>query len=44
MTRVGRVFEPDARTHAIYDELFDIYKRMYRRLQPLYEMIRRVTG
>jgi sugar (pentulose or hexulose) kinase len=44
MTRVGHVFEPDARTHAIYDELFDIYKRMYQRLQPLYEMIRRVTG
>jgi len=44
MTRVGRVFEPDAHTHAIYDDLFDIYKRMYRQLQPLYEMIRRATG
>jgi sugar (pentulose or hexulose) kinase len=44
MTRVGHVFEPDAHTHAIYNELFDIYKRMYKRLQPLYEMIRRVTG
>jgi sugar (pentulose or hexulose) kinase len=44
MTRVGHVFEPDAHTHAVYNELFDIYRRMYRRLQPLYEMIRRVTG
>jgi len=44
MTRVGHVFEPDAHTHAVYNELFDIYRRMYRRLQPLYEMLRRVTG
>jgi sugar (pentulose or hexulose) kinase len=44
MTRVGHVFEPDPHTHAIYNELFDVYKRMYQRLQPLYEMIRRVTG
>jgi sugar (pentulose or hexulose) kinase len=45
MTRVGRVFEPDAKTHAIYDELFQrVYKRMYSRLQPLYETIRAITG
>ena len=44
MTRVGRVFEPDATTHAIYDDLFQrVYKRMYSRLQPLYETIRAIT-
>jgi sugar (pentulose or hexulose) kinase len=41
MTRVGCVFEPDISAHAIYDELFQrVYKRMYRRLQPLYETLR----
>lgn len=44
MTRAGRVFEPDSKTHAIYDELFHrVYKRMYSRLQPLYETIRTIT-
>jgi sugar (pentulose or hexulose) kinase len=41
MTRVGRIFEPDPATHAIYDELYQrVYKRMYRRLQPLYATLR----
>lgn len=45
MTRVGQVFEPDARTHTVYDELFQrVYKRMYNRLQPLYTTIRAITG
>ncbi len=45
MTRVGQVFEPDARTHAVYDELFQrVYKRMYNRLQPLYTTIRAITS
>lgn len=40
MTRKGREFEPNPRTHAMYDELFHrIYKRMYRKLRPLYEDI-----
>ncbi|MBN1679301.1 MAG: FGGY-family carbohydrate kinase [Anaerolineae bacterium] len=44
MTRVGRVFEPDPATQAIYDDLFQrVYKRMYQRLQPLYEVIHDFT-
>ena len=45
MTHVGEVFEPDLKTHRLYDALYqDVYKKMYRRLQPLYERIRRITG
>jgi sugar (pentulose or hexulose) kinase len=45
MTRLGRVFEPNAATHAIYNDLFHrVYKRMYGRLQPLYDAIRAITG
>ncbi len=41
MTRMGRAFEPDPQTHALYDEFFHkIYQRMYRQLQPLYTRIR----
>ena len=45
MTRVGEVFEPDPRTHAVYDELYHrVYKGMYQKLKPLYEAIREITG
>jgi sugar (pentulose or hexulose) kinase len=45
MTRVGDVFEPDLKTHALYNRLYRrVYKRMYRRLRPLYERIRDITG
>jgi sugar (pentulose or hexulose) kinase len=45
MTRVGQIFEPDAHTHAVYDDLFDhVYKRMYNRLQPLYTTIRTIAA
>jgi sugar (pentulose or hexulose) kinase len=45
MTRVGRLFEPERRAHETYDALFRrVYARMYRRLRPLYEEIRRITG
>jgi sugar (pentulose or hexulose) kinase len=45
MTRTGRVFEPDAGRHKIYDGLYErVYKQMYRRLRPLYEEIREITG
>ncbi len=45
MTRVSRVFEPDARSHEIYNGLYNrVYKPMYQRLRPLYEAIRDVTG
>ncbi|MRR37986.1 hypothetical protein EG829_25720 [bacterium] len=42
MTRVRDTFEPDAKTHKLYDELYaGIYKQMYGRLQPLYQRMRR---
>jgi len=45
MTRVGRVFDPTPQTREIYDGLYHrVYKQMYRRLRPLYEQIREVTG
>ena len=45
MTHIGEVFEPDQKNHALYDALYhDVYKKMYRRLKPLYERIREITG
>lgn len=45
MTRIGEVFEPDRKNHALYDALYrDVYKKMYRRLKPLYRRIRKITG
>jgi len=45
MTRVSQVFEPDPKTHAIYEGLYEsVYKQMYRQLRPLYEKIREITG
>jgi sugar (pentulose or hexulose) kinase len=45
MTRVGRVFDPHPQTRALYEGLYTrVYKKMYRRLGPLYEEIRKVTG
>ncbi len=45
MTRIGDVFQPDAETHARYDELYQrVYRRMYGRLQPLYEALRVIPG
>jgi sugar (pentulose or hexulose) kinase len=45
MTRVSRVFEPDLANHRIYDELYkNVYVQLYRRLKPLYEQIREITG
>jgi sugar (pentulose or hexulose) kinase len=41
MTHVRDTFEPDPKTHAIYDELYEgVYKKMYSRLKPLYERMR----
>lgn len=41
MTRVRDTFEPDAKTHARYDELYHgVYKKMYSRLRPLYQFMR----
>lgn len=45
MTRVGRVFEPVASNQAVYDRLYrEVYLGMYRRLQPMYRDIARITG
>jgi len=45
MTRIGQVFEPDLKTHELYDALYrDVYKKMYKRLKPFYERIREITG
>jgi sugar (pentulose or hexulose) kinase len=45
MTHVGRVFEPDPQNREVYDGLYrEVYLKMYRRLRPLYEKIRTITG
>jgi len=45
MTHVGQVYEPDMRTHRLYDELYHgIYRKMYKRLKPFYQKIREITG
>lgn len=45
MTRIGQVFEPNPATHATYNRLYtEVYLRMYKRLQPLYQSIRDITG
>lgn len=45
MTHVGEVFEPDQANHRLYDALYhDVYKKMYKRLKPLYKRIREITG
>jgi sugar (pentulose or hexulose) kinase len=45
MTHVGAVYEPDQKNHEIYDALYrDVYKKLYKRLRPLYERIREITG
>jgi sugar (pentulose or hexulose) kinase len=45
MTHVGEVYEPSQKNHALYDALYhDVYKKMYKRLKPLYERIREITG
>jgi len=44
MTRLGRTFEPDPRAQAVYQELYqNVYGKMYQRLKPLYEAIRRAA-
>jgi sugar (pentulose or hexulose) kinase len=45
MTHVGEVYEPDQATHRLYDALYrQVYLKMYKRLKPLYEKIRAITG
>ena len=41
MTHVGRVFDPDPKTHDLYDNLYRrVYLKLYDRLKPLYKEIR----
>jgi len=43
MTSVRDTFEPDAKTHERYDELYyGVYEKMYKRLKPLYENMYKV--
>ena len=43
MTHIGDRFEPDLSAHAVYDELYrSVYLKMYEKLKPLYEDIRKI--
>jgi sugar (pentulose or hexulose) kinase len=43
MTRIRDTFEPDQRTHQIYDHLYrEVYLQMYRQLHPLYKAIQKL--
>jgi sugar (pentulose or hexulose) kinase len=45
MTRIGRVFEPQAQHQKTYDALYRrVYRKMYPRLYPLYREIQAITG
>ncbi|HEX5826917.1 MAG TPA: FGGY-family carbohydrate kinase [Candidatus Limnocylindrales bacterium] len=45
MTRVVETRDPDPAAHAVYEDLYrNVYLRLYERLRPLYEEIRRITG
>ncbi len=45
MTRVAETRDPDPAAHALYEDLYrNVYLRLYERLKPLYEEIRRITG
>ncbi|MFQ3536692.1 MAG: FGGY-family carbohydrate kinase [Aggregatilineales bacterium] len=45
MTRLGRIYEPRAEHHSLYDALYErVYKRLYRGVRPLYAEISRITG
>ncbi|MBW2544816.1 MAG: FGGY-family carbohydrate kinase [Deltaproteobacteria bacterium] len=45
MTHIGEVFEPNRENQELYEQLYnDVYQKMYKRLKPLYERIREITG
>ena len=45
MTRCGKQFHPNPESREIYDQLYhEVYRKLYGRLRPLYEQIRRITG
>jgi sugar (pentulose or hexulose) kinase len=42
MTHLGETFQPDLKTHAIYDHLYkEVFLKMYKRLKPLYHTMQR---
>jgi len=44
MTRLGDTFNPDPKSHAAYDQLYnEIYLRMYKRLQPFYKAMQKIA-
>ncbi len=45
MTHLGETFEPNPQAHAIYEDLYcNVYSKLYGRLKPLYEALRKVRG
>jgi sugar (pentulose or hexulose) kinase len=45
MTRLGDLYEPNPEAHEMYDDLYQrVYCDLYRRLKPLYDEIREITG
>ncbi|AZZ91464.1 carbohydrate kinase [Hahella sp. KA22] len=45
MTRVGKTFQPRPEVVSVYERLYsEVYLKMYRQLQPLYQSIREITG
>jgi len=45
MTHIGDIFYPNPNNRNIYEGLYNrVYKQMYKKLKPLYDEIREVTG
>ncbi len=45
MTRTSALFEPDPEARKICEALYrDVYRKMYKKLKPLYQRIREITG
>jgi len=45
MTHVGDVFEPNQQNYLLYQDLYEhVYKALYKKVQPLYEAIKDITG
>jgi sugar (pentulose or hexulose) kinase len=45
MTHPGQRFEPDPKTHEIYNELYTkVYLKMYSQLRPLYRILRSISA
>jgi len=45
MVKKGRLFEPNAESHRIYDQLYnEVFKQTYKAVEPLNRKIARITG